>query len=53
MIKNRDKIKYMYRGCGIAFDGAGLLSFCNDFAWNVVIFGADNSSSSHGNNLKC
>ena len=31
----------------IAFDGAGSWNFGNDFARTVVIFGVDNSSSSH------
>ena len=40
----------MYIGYGIAFDGAGLWSFGNDFDRNVVISGVDNSSSSHTDN---
>ena len=28
------------------------LIFCNDFARNVIIFGIDNSSSSHADNQK-
>ena len=32
----------MYSGYGIAFDGAW--SFVNDYAWNLLIFGGDNSS---------
>ena len=39
-------------GWEIAFDGAGLTSFGNDFSRNVVIFGVDNSSSSHTDNCK-
>ena len=42
----------MYRSYGIAFDGADLWSFGNDILKNVVIFGADNSSSSHSDNDK-
>ena len=42
----------MYSGYRIAFDGAGSWSFGNDFAGNVVIFGIDNSSSSHSDNCK-
>ena len=36
----------------IAFDGAGSLSFGNDFARNVVIFAIDNSSSSHAEKIQ-
>ena len=44
-VKNSDKEKFVYGGYGIAFDGKG--------DWrNVVIFGVDNSSSSHTDNLK-
>ena len=42
----------MYSGYGIAFDGKGSWSFGNDYASNVVIFGVDNSSSSHADNHK-
>ena len=42
----------MYSGYGIAFHGAGLWSFGNEFAWNVAIFGVDISSSSHIDNCK-
>ena len=31
----------------MAFDGAGSWSFANLFAPNVIIFGVDNSSSTH------
>ena len=41
-----------YIGYGIAFDEVGSSSFGNDFAWNVIIFGFDNSSSSHTDNRK-
>ena len=41
--------KHVYSGYGIAFDSAGSWSFGNGFARNVVIFGVDNSSSSHVN----
>ena len=44
---NSDKEKYVYSGYGITFDSAVSWSFDNDFARNVIIFGADNSSSSH------
>ena len=35
----------------VAFDGAGLWSFGNGFAKNVVIFGVDDDLSSHTDNL--
>ena len=41
----------MYSGYAIAL-GAGLWRFGNGFARNVVIFGVDNSSSSHAVVLK-
>ena len=40
----------MYRDYGIAFGGKGDWNFGHDFARNVIIFGADNSSSSHSDN---
>ena len=40
----------MYSGYAIAFDGAGSWNFGNDFAWNIVIFGVDNSLSIHADN---
>ena len=52
IVKNSDKEKYVYSGYGIKFDSAGSWSFGNDFAGNVVIFGVDNSSSSHADNCK-
>ena len=39
-------------GYGITFDSAGSLSLDNGTAWNVIIFGVDNSSSSHDENRK-
>ena len=42
----------MYGSYGIAFDGACFCSFDNDFARNIVIFGVDNSLSSHADNRK-
>ena len=42
----------MYSGYGITFDGKGEWSFDNDTARNAVIFGVDNSSSYHSDNLK-
>ena len=40
----------MYSGCGIIFDSVGSWSFNNDITRNVIIFGVDNSSSSHADN---
>ena len=42
----------MYSGYGIAFDGKGSWSFNDEFARNVIMFGVDNSSSSHTENCK-
>ena len=42
----------MYGGYGIAFEGKDKWSFGNDYARNGVIFGVDNSSSSHTDNQK-
>ena len=47
-----DKKKYAYSGYGITFDSTGSWSFDNDTARNVIIFGVDNSSSSHADNYK-
>ena len=52
IVKNNDKEKYVYSGHGITFDNAGSSSFDSDFARNVIIFGLDNSSSSHSDNCK-
>ena len=52
IVKNSFKGKYVYSGYGIAFDGKGSWSFGNDLARNLVIFGVDNSSSSHTYNHK-
>ena len=43
--------KNVYSDSGIAFDGARSWSFGDGFARNVVIFGVNNSSSSHIDNL--
>ena len=45
--KNSDKEDYVYSGYRIVFDGKGKWSFGIDYARNVIIFGIDNSSSSH------
>ena len=52
IVKNSDKERYVYSGYGITSDSAGSWSFDNDFPRNVIIFGGDNSSSSHSCNRK-
>ena len=42
----------MLSGYGIAFDGFGSRRVGKDFTRNVIIFGVDNSSSSHTDNHK-
>ena len=49
IVKSSDKKKYVYSIYGIKFDSAGLWSFGNDITRDVIIFGVDNSSSSHHN----
>ena len=51
VVKNSDKEKWVFSGYGITCDSAGLWSFDNDTARNVIIFGVDNSSSTHADNL--
>ena len=51
IVNNSNKEKWMYSGYGIAFGGSGSWNFGNDFAENTVIFGVDNSSSPHADNL--
>ena len=46
------KKKYVYSRYGVTFDRAGLWSFDNDFARNVIIFGVENSSSSYSDSGK-
>ena len=50
IVKNSDKEKYVYTGFPIRFDRGGSWSFDNGTARNVIIFGVDNSSSSHVDN---
>ena len=50
-MKNGGKVKWVYKGCEIAFDGAGSWNFGNDFITNVIIFGVDSSCSSHTDKL--
>ena len=52
IIKNTDKEKLVHWGHGIVFDGKGSWFFGNDFARNVVVFGVNNSLSSHPNKCK-
>ena len=52
IVKSGNKTKWVYSGYGVAFDGAVSWSFDNDFPRNVIIFGVDNSSSSHTDNHK-
>ena len=42
--------QYKYSGYGTRFDRKGKFSFGNGFGSNVIIFGADMSSSVHANN---
>ena len=53
LIKNADIEKYKYSGCGIGFDRRSSFSFpSRGFGQNVLIFGADMSSSTHIDNKK-
>ena len=52
MVKNSDKEKNVYSGCGITFDSGGWHSFDNGTARNVIIFGIDCSWPSHIDNCK-
>ena len=52
IVKNSDKSKWVYSGYGIVFNGLGSWSFDNYFFRNVMIFGVNNSSSSHADNCK-
>ena len=46
LTKNADIDKYMYSSYGIGFDRKGSFSFqCGGYGQNVIIFGADMSSS--------
>ena len=50
LVRNAIKSKFTYNVWGIAFYGKGHFSFDDDSVRNVVIFGVDNSSSSHIDN---
>ena len=52
IVKNSDKENYVCCGYGITFNSRDCWSFDNDNARNVIIFGVDNSSSSHVDNRK-
>ena len=51
LTKHADIDQYKYSGCGIGFDRKGEFSFgSNRFGGDVIILGADMSSSVHANN---
>ena len=50
LTKNLDIGKYKYSGYGIGFDRRDEFSFGDGFGQNVIILGADMSSSVHANN---
>ena len=53
LTKNADIEKYKYSGCAIGFDRRSSFSFLiGGFGQNVLIFGADMSSSIHVDNKK-
>ena len=52
LTRNVDKIKFTYDGPGIELDVKGMWSYGNDFARIAVLFGVDNTSSSHIHNRK-
>ena len=53
LTKHADIDQYKYSGYGIGFDRKGEFSFgTNGFGRNVILFGADMSSSVHANNKK-
>ena len=52
IVKNSDKENYLYSEYVITFGSADSWRSDNNFALNVIIFGVDNSSSSHSDNRK-
>ena len=52
IVKDTDKEKWVYGGYGISSDGPVTWNFDNGYARNVIIFGVDNSSSTHTDNRK-
>ena len=52
LTKNADPNKYSYSGYGISFDVCGTFSLANSgFGKNIIIFGANISSSGHVENI--
>ena len=51
-IRKKIKSEFTYNIWEISFHRKCSWSFGNEFARNIIIFGADNSSSSHTNNWK-
>ena len=45
MVRNSNKGKKVYSGCGIAFDSARSWSSGYDFSRNFIIFGIDNCNN--------
>ena len=52
IVKNSDEEKYVYSGYRITLDSAGWWSLDNDTTRNIMMFGVDNSSSSHSDSHK-
>ena len=52
ILKNSNKEKWVYSDYGIAFDTAASWNFGNGIVTNIIIFGVDNSPSSHADNRK-
>ena len=52
LMGNADKNKFTCNGQEIEFDRKDIWNYENDFARNVLIFGVDNTSSSHTDNQK-
>ena len=50
LVRNANKNKFIYNGRRIVFDGEVSVSFGNNFAGNIIIFGVDNSSSPRTDN---
>ena len=50
IVNNSEKEKYVYSGHGITFNSTDWWSFGNDTTRNVIIFGVDDSLSSHVDN---
>ena len=52
LTRNAVKRKFTYIRRGVVFDRKGMLSFDNSTDRNIVIFGTDDTSSSHTDNQK-